>query len=167
MKGLSPLVAALLLIAFTVAVGSIISVWIGGLTIEQTKSTSASSDKLLKCSKSVLDITQVQGKIFSSPKGTTYGDFNVTFVYSTGSEDLYNFTIALTDNGGNVIQNTTASNNIYYTNGTTTVAFQPGNKATLILKFGTSLTNSPVTEALISAKCQSDYTISFGDSIFD
>ncbi len=167
MKGLSPLIAALLLIGFTVAVGGLISVWIGGLASTQTESITGSTDKLLKCSKSVLDVTQVQGKTFSRPTGSNWGEFNVTLQYITGTEDIYNFTISLTDSSGNVVQNNTVSNNIYYTNGTTTVAFLPGSKAVLNLKFNANISTSPVSKVFVAAKCQSDYTVSFEDTIFD
>ena len=48
-KGISPMVATVLLIAFTVAVGGIVSIWITGFTTTSTESVSEQSETELYC----------------------------------------------------------------------------------------------------------------------
>jgi flagellin-like protein len=49
MKGISPMIAVILLIAFTVAIGAIVSVWITGFTRGLTTTTGTTAEKQAKC----------------------------------------------------------------------------------------------------------------------
>jgi flagellin-like protein len=49
-KGISPMIATVLLIAFTVAVGGIVSIWITGFTSTTTEEVSKQSDVEVTCS---------------------------------------------------------------------------------------------------------------------
>ena len=59
MKGISPLIAAVLLIAFTVAVGGIISLWLTSFSKTTTSAVQTSTEKQVKCASTVLEITSV------------------------------------------------------------------------------------------------------------
>ncbi len=50
MKGISPMIATVLLLAFTVAVGGVLSIWISGLTTSQTATVENRSSGVMKCS---------------------------------------------------------------------------------------------------------------------
>lgn len=56
MKGLSPLVATVLLIAFTVGIGGIISIWISGFTQTSSKIVSKEGENQIICSNGAVDI---------------------------------------------------------------------------------------------------------------
>ena len=56
MKGISPMIATVLLIAFTVAVGGIVSLWISGYTKTQTGQITSVSQDQIQCYNSVLSI---------------------------------------------------------------------------------------------------------------
>jgi flagellin-like protein len=56
MKGISPLIATILLIAFTVAVGGIVSLWITGYSKTQTTQISQTSQDQIACN-SVISIS--------------------------------------------------------------------------------------------------------------
>lgn len=159
-KGISPLIAIILLIAFTVGVGGIISLWLTGFTATQTSTVETSGERLVKCANSVLDIEAVYNTTFTPPKGSTdaNGDFNVTVVYYSGTEDLYNFTISLTDNIGGVF--TQSNTTKYVKNSSGTWAMNPGEKYTFILNFDENITESPITKARVSALCQDTFTVS-------
>ena len=60
MKGLSPLVATVLLIAFTVGVGGLISVWITGFTQTSSKIVSNEGEKQIICSNGAVDLTNLR-----------------------------------------------------------------------------------------------------------
>ena len=86
MKGISPMIATVLLIAFTVAVGGIVSIWLTGFTRTTTSSVSAGTESQTKCAATYLDL-----KVYSSTNRTTItnmGDqpVNLTsFFYSDGT----------------------------------------------------------------------------------
>lgn len=50
MKGISPMIATVLLLAFTVAVGAILSVWFTSLTTTQTSNLENRTSGVIKCS---------------------------------------------------------------------------------------------------------------------
>lgn len=60
MKGISPLVATVLLIAFTVGVGGIISVWISGFTQTSSKIVSKEGETQLICSNGAVDLSNLK-----------------------------------------------------------------------------------------------------------
>lgn len=69
MKGLSPLVSVVLLIAFVVAIAGFISVWLSGLTTSTTEFTSEQSEKSLTCANARLKFESVTstGIVYSNP----------------------------------------------------------------------------------------------------
>ncbi len=152
------MLAVILLIAFTVAVGGLLSVWIISMTRTQTGVAGAGTEKLIACSKSVLDIGALYGKTFTQPKGTTAGDFNITVIYYAGSEDLYNFTIYLTDSAGNIGKATTTDFNSSY-------PMRPGQIHVFVLTLDRNLTSSPVTKARVTALCQETEIVSVEETV--
>ncbi len=54
MKGISPMIATVLLIAFTVAVGGIVSLFLTGLTTTQTGITEATAENKTRCTQVLL-----------------------------------------------------------------------------------------------------------------
>lgn len=103
MKGISPLIAVVLLIAFTIAVGGILSVFVTTFTSTQTKTVSSTTEAQVKCSTASLDVKEVR-----YPASGATGRVNVTVIYSTGSETLANITVQVVARGG-IVQATSTS----------------------------------------------------------
>lgn len=97
MKGISPLIAIVLLIAFTVAVGGLLFAWGGGYLKTTGERIGGVGEKATKCSYS---------HILVDPVKTTY-DFSggppeelKVFLTNAGPVDLYNFTFLVTTTEG-------------------------------------------------------------------
>ena len=58
-KAISPMVAVVLLIAFTVAIGGILSLWLTGFTETTTQSVGTASKNQTKCAGTYVDIISV------------------------------------------------------------------------------------------------------------
>ena len=58
-KGISPIVATVLLIAFTLAVASLLGGWLTSLTKTQTDTIEQGTSKAVNCSSAVIDIVNV------------------------------------------------------------------------------------------------------------
>jgi flagellin-like protein len=86
MKGISPLIAAVLLIAFTVALGVIVSVFYFTLTKQTTTSVSGTGQTLISCGDSYPTVSVVR-----YPASGT-GVMNVSFA-NPGDDTLSNITI--------------------------------------------------------------------------
>ena len=59
MKGISPLMASVLLIAFTLAVAVVVGSWLTSMSSQQTSTVGSSVNKTVTCSKAVLDIVVI------------------------------------------------------------------------------------------------------------
>ena len=59
MKGISPMIAVVLLLAFTVAVGGILSVWFTGFTRTTAAGVENATTDVTKCAGTYIDITSV------------------------------------------------------------------------------------------------------------
>src|SRR3989344_5821089 len=92
-KGLSSLVASVLLVGFTTAVAAIIVVWITGFTQQQTTVVGQRGENQIKCSSSTLSIARNDISIAGNAT-------NITVVYSTGSETLNITGISVKDSSG-------------------------------------------------------------------
>lgn len=84
-KGVSPLIAAVLLIGFTMAVAGIITAWVTTFTEEQTSTLGNQSEQLVGCSYAGMDVQDVT---FDSANSQT--DFNVE---NTGTVDFNNVSV--------------------------------------------------------------------------
>jgi hypothetical protein len=71
MKGISAMIATVLLIAFTIGVGGILSVWFTSLTTTQTGLAGAIAENRTKCAGVYIDIYSVSAtKVFYKNTGT-------------------------------------------------------------------------------------------------
>ena len=87
MKGISSFVATILLIAFAVAVGGVISVWQMGFVQKQTDTVSKYSGQEIECSYGGIKI--IESIIRCSFSGST--DYLNFTIENSGSVNLYNF----------------------------------------------------------------------------
>lgn len=93
MKGIDPLVATVLLIAFTVAVGGIISIWLTGFTQTQTAAVGSQASTSITCSNGGISLSSLgycssngylSGQI--SNTGTiSLGNLSITIIYSNST----------------------------------------------------------------------------------
>jgi flagellin-like protein len=93
-KGISPFIASVLLIAFTVAVGAIVSLWINALMRSQASEVGSEADLAVKCRKAGIRI--LDDTIKCNFTGTDYLNFSLE---NTGYIDVYNFRAYLYING--------------------------------------------------------------------
>ena len=79
MKGLSPLVATIMLIAFAVAVGSLLAIWLTGFASSTTEFTSEQGNKVTQCAGARLKVESVSasGIIYSNPSTKTITSITV------------------------------------------------------------------------------------------
>ena len=79
MKAISPMIAVVLLIAFTIGVGGLVSIFVTGLTTTSTGITSNQSEALTKCAGAWINVQSVQNTrvIFSNPNTETITGINV------------------------------------------------------------------------------------------
>jgi len=93
MKGLSPLVATVLLIAFTVGVGGLISVWISGFTQTSSRIVSQEGEKQIICSNGAIDLSNLR-----------YCNNNISgIIKNNGRIVLGNITIQTTFSNGSLV----------------------------------------------------------------
>lgn len=89
-KGISPLIAAVLLIAFTMAVAAILTAWVTSFTQRTTEDVGNSSEELVSCSFAGLSIYDA-----------IYDGENVTVsLANTGTKDLTNVSVVVFLDGG-------------------------------------------------------------------
>jgi len=144
-KGISPFVAAILLIALTVAVGGLLAVWFSTLTSSQTQTVSSSSEQLAKCASSSLTINEVRYDSSGASKLV-----NVT-LSSGGSQYLKNITISVTGGGG-------TSNSIKYYNASGDDLPPGGVFAASVNTTGGALIPPEIVS--VSGICQGQYAVS-------
>jgi flagellin-like protein len=93
-KGISPFIASVLLIAFTIAVGTIVSLWINALMQSQASEVGSEADLAVKCRKAGIRI--LDETIKCNFTGTDYLNFSLE---NTGYIDMYDFRAYLYVNG--------------------------------------------------------------------
>lgn len=116
MKGLSPIVATIILIAFAVAVGGLISIWVTGFATSTTEFTSERGEELTACAGARLkvDIVSANSIIYSNPSAKIIT--NIT-VYDQAGRNL-------TFNASNLSPGQVA--NITWAKGSNTTIFMRG-----------------------------------------
>jgi len=97
MKGISPLIATVLLIAFTIAVGGLISIWLTGFTQTTTQSVGSQASNQITCANGGLSLSSLSycngylaGKITN--QGTvSLGNLSLTVIFtnSSNTQNLY------------------------------------------------------------------------------
>ena len=98
------MIAVVLLIAFTVAVGGILSVWLSTLSTTQTAIVSPGTEKQVRCAASALKVSQVR-----YPTGTGRSSVNVSVIYDSGTESLSNITVEISARGVTDLVNSTGT----------------------------------------------------------
>jgi len=147
-KGISPLIATVLLIAMTLAVATIIGSWFTGITKTQTEMLEENTKKQINCTGALLSISDV---ICSS----TNQQLTIA-ISNLGDTALYGFSTLV------------KINNTYYENSTggptSTSALDPGEQTILVYPCSntTYCVNNAVIESLrISpTNCPSAWTVS-------
>lgn len=92
MKGISPLIATVLLIAFTVAVGGLISIWITGFAKTQTQAIGSQASTSISCSNGFLSFqtnlkfcnNYLSGVIINTGS-ITLGNISLTITYTNAT----------------------------------------------------------------------------------
>jgi len=91
MKGISPIVATVLLIAFTVAVGGLLSIWITGFTQTQTQAVGSQAATSIACSNGALQMSSVDycnsflSAQVSNSGSIPLGNISLTITYTNAS----------------------------------------------------------------------------------
>jgi flagellin-like protein len=133
MKGISPLVASVLLIAFTVAIATIIMGWMGTFTRETTASISNKTTEAVDCASASINIDEVY----------ISGPLLRLVVRNTGFADYLNLTIA-------VVYNTGGS---FWANSSTGALLNRGQIRTIEINTTTALTTATFSKALVTTQC--------------
>ena len=115
-KGLSPLVATVLLIAFTLSIAGLIGGWLTSLTKSQTSTIEQGSTTLINCTSALIDITDVVCSNSSQQLRIA--------IANLGDVELYDFSAFAS------INNTLYTNNTGGPNSTNTL--RPGQQIILI-----------------------------------
>jgi flagellin-like protein len=116
-KGISPLIATVLLIAFTVSVAGMISVWLTSFTKTSTDVVGTQANTQIICSNGQIDLQSVNycstnkylsGDV-SNPSTIALGNISLQILYSNGTQEprLY-----LLLQGSSVSTNTTCCGNL-------------------------------------------------------
>ena len=146
MKAVSPFIATVLLIAFTVGIAGIVGSFIYGMVKTQSEETRETGDKAAKCGSVFLDIDEVKTNSDLNP-------VNVTFTYSNGNEDLYNFSVYIIDSGNRVSSNSSLSPSY-----TQSSPLNPGRQVSWSI--GTTLPSGTLFSVRVVGLCQKDYIVS-------
>jgi flagellin-like protein len=95
MKGISPFIATVLIIAFTIGIGMLLGPWIYKLTQSQTQTIGKESESRLECSYGGIriDDSTIKCSFTGNP------DFLNFTIENTGTINLYNFTCEIYQNG--------------------------------------------------------------------
>ncbi len=100
-KGISPLIASVLLVAFTMAVAAIIVTWITGFTQQQTTNIGTRGERQVLCSYSVLSVDRDDVNVVGA-------FLNATVTYSGGTEKINITGFTVRDANGVTYVNITA-----------------------------------------------------------
>jgi len=129
MKGLSPIIATVMLIALTLSIVAILATWFSSLTKGQTGNIESGSKSLINCTTANLDLV---GVICSNSSQQLQIAVN-----NIGQIDLYDFSTLA------------QINNTYYQNNTggpnTTHRLSPGHQAILVYGCNLCTTNAKVS----------------------
>ncbi|MBI1971723.1 MAG: hypothetical protein HYS53_00320 [Candidatus Aenigmarchaeota archaeon] len=149
-KGLSPLIASVLLVAFTMAVAAIIVTWITGFTQQQTTSIGTRGERQVLCSYSVLSVDRDDVNVISNI-------LNATVTYSGGTE-LVNIT-GFTVRDANGITYVNATLITLAANETRNMAVGESRKFTNYVLSGNVSSGVALAEFRVTGLCQSQYVV--------
>lgn len=97
-KGISPLIAAVLLIAFTMAVASIFAQWAPQLITQAQGDTSDRAQEIQRCSDITLDVinaNETHATIQQKTGDNNAGNITVTWYYTNGTSPSQNNTASI------------------------------------------------------------------------
>lgn len=97
-KGISPLIAAVMLLAFVMAIGGLFSEWSGQLATDSTQDTSESQDQILDCTGRNIEVDRVNAdsnwvNVTLEADGGNLGNVTVT-VFPSGQQKTTQLTSA-------------------------------------------------------------------------
>ena len=149
-KAISPLIAAVLLIAFTMAIAGILVSWMTGFTKTETNYVGDKADNQIVCTYAGLDAKKNDVSYNFSGSSSTV---NVS-VLNSGDQALYNFTFLVKTNSN--IYTFVPTNQYNKTN--------PFNSGVGTLLLGVNQSSAPsssetIKELKIRALCKDDYAI--------
>jgi len=147
MKGISPFIAAILLIAFVVAVGSIVSPWLTSFTKSKTSEVEDKSEGQIDCIFSSLDFSSSDVEYNFS---TTPDWVNIT-IDNTGSTNLYNFEISLTVDGEVKVYSPTSGSQKTSSN-----PLRPGERTILITNITDDLSGTLEKVRVVAKNCPNE-----------
>lgn len=154
-KAISPLIATVLLIAFTMAVAAILTSWVTGFTKAQTGYVGEKAEKQIKCTYATFKV-QKSDVVYNFSATTT--KINVT-VFNDGGEDLYNFTFTM-------ITDATTNPKVYTYVPTNQKTESDPLKSAVTYVFNGNTTSGPAStetfsKLVVNAICQKDYKVSY------
>lgn len=85
MKGISPMVATILLIAFTVGIGGIISVWMSGFTTSTTGTVEKAATNQTKCAGAWIKLDSVKSGTIMYSNPSTQNVSSIKLYYTDGT----------------------------------------------------------------------------------
>jgi flagellin-like protein len=88
MKGISPLIATILLIAFTVSIGGVLSLWLTSLTKTQIGTTESQASAVIKCSSAdlkILSASSINNRVIVTHYGYGLKFYPLTIQFSDGT----------------------------------------------------------------------------------
>lgn len=88
------MIAVVLLVAFTIAVGGIISVWLTGYTRTTTETVGGTTEKQIKCASSILRIKDVVNSTTANTTILIYYESGTEKLKTLGCEAIGNATVA-------------------------------------------------------------------------
>jgi flagellin-like protein len=148
-KGLSPLIASVLLVAFTMAVAAIIINWITGFTQQQTTVVAQRGDQQTKCAYSTLYISRTDVSAIGNA-------LNLTVTYMAGTEILNITGIEVRDANGISYVNITIPGTDNYTRN---IGLGSVTKLTNYILSGTIPGGVAWSELRVTALCQNQVAI--------
>ena len=100
MKALSPMIATVLLVAFVVGIGGILSLWLTGLTTSQTQTVSNQSNAQIKCTPSLrIDTVRISSAAGNQHINVTYTNIGSQVLNSVFVEAPNGTTLVSVSNG--------------------------------------------------------------------
>ena len=111
MKAISPLIAVVLLIAFTIGIGGLVSIFVTGLTKTSTGITSNQSESLTKCAGAWINLYKVTNTTIFYTNPTSQTLTGIVAILSDGKQSVTVLDQSLTSGESNFtdITNSTAN----------------------------------------------------------
>ncbi|MFH1105985.1 MAG: archaellin/type IV pilin N-terminal domain-containing protein [Candidatus Aenigmatarchaeota archaeon] len=150
-KGLSPLIASVLLVAFTMAVAAIVVAWITGFVQQQTNTVGSRGENQVKCGYSILSIDKNEVSVVGNA-------LNVTVTYSAGTETLNITGFSVRDANGNTYVNTTSLSSLAY-NETKNMAVGSQIKFVNYILTGSVQSGVAWSEVRVTGLCQNQFAV--------